>query len=54
MIPTADREELLDRVPFTIRGRRMAARLPIADLRRLIEERQENDAEFERLVERDG
>ncbi len=54
MIPTLDREELLARVPFTIRGRREAARLPIGDLRQLIEEREAERAEIDRLVERDG
>lgn len=56
MIPTVEREGLLDRCRFSHRkGRDAAARgLPIGDLRRLAEDRQELRAELERLLDRDG
>ena len=39
MIPAADREALLAAGNFTLRGQRKAARMPLCDLERLVEER---------------
>lgn len=55
MIPTPNRVELLDRCHFNLRRERQAAaRLPIANLRQLTEDRERDRGEVDQLVDRDA